>query len=458
VDLLEKVKSNIEKYGMLKKGFKVLIGCSGGVDSMVLLDCMYRLKDEYNLDITVAHLNHMLRPEADDDEKFVIEMCKRYNIKCITRKVDITKLKKEKKLSEEEAGRSARYSFFYEIAQKLCIDRILLGHNKNDVVETFFLNLFRGSSLEGLASIPPVRDIIARPLINISREEIEEFARVNNIPFVVDKTNYSLKYKRNIVRNEILPLIKERFGESVVSTIFRTIEVIREENDQIEELAHNFFQECVQKEDFYYILNIEKAKNLPVFLQRRIIKMILECFNSSISYDMLKEIEELFSLSSGKKKVYKDLIIEKQNNSLVFYKKTEESSFCFEICLGKEHQIFYKNFKFNIKTTHQIENQKSIYVDAQQIAENKIFLRTRKDGDFIYLKAGKKKLKEWFIDKKLPRRWRDSVLLLAKDSEVIAIFDIYSNIVTINQKYKIKPDTKTFLEIRFTKVEGDGLQ
>ncbi|ADQ07726.1 tRNA(Ile)-lysidine synthetase [Caldicellulosiruptor hydrothermalis 108] len=456
MELLEKVKSNIEKYGMLKKGFKVLIGCSGGVDSMVLLDCICRLKDEYSLDITVAHLNHMLRPEADDDEKFVIEMCKRYNIKCITRKVDVAKLKKEKGLSEEEAGRSARYSFFYEIAQELNIDRILLGHNKNDVVETFFLNLFRGSGMEGLASVPPVRDIIARPLINVSREEIEEFAKVNNIPFVVDKTNFSLKYKRNIVRNEILPLIKEKFGESVLNTIFRTVEIIREESDQIEELAQKYFQECVQKEDIYYVLNIEKTKNLPAFLRRRIIKMILEYFNSAISYDMLKEIEDLFSLPSGKKKLYKDLVVEKQNDSLVFYRKAEESSFCFEICLDKEHQIFYKNFKFNIKTTHKIENQKSIYIDIQQIAENKIFLRTRRDGDFIYLKAGKKKLKDWFIDKKIPKRWRDSILLLAKDSEVIAIFDIYSNIVTINQKYKIKPDTRTFLEIEFTKMEGDG--
>lgn len=96
MEFLEKVKSNIEKYGMLEEGFKVLIGCSGGVDSMVLLDCILRLKDKYNLDITVAHLNHMLRPEADDDEKFVIEMCKRYNIKCITRKVDVAKLKKKK--------------------------------------------------------------------------------------------------------------------------------------------------------------------------------------------------------------------------------------------------------------------------------------------------------------------------------------------------------------------------
>lgn len=96
MNLLDKVRNNIEKYEMLKKGFKVLIGCSGGVDSMVLLDCICRLKDEYNLDITVAHLNHMLRPEADDDEKFVIEMCKRYNIKCVTRKVDVAKLKKKK--------------------------------------------------------------------------------------------------------------------------------------------------------------------------------------------------------------------------------------------------------------------------------------------------------------------------------------------------------------------------
>lgn len=455
MELLEKVKSNIEKYGMLKKGFKVLIGCSGGVDSMVLLDCICRLKDEYSLDITVAHLNHMLRPEADDDEKFVIEICKRYNIKCITRKVDVAKLKKEKGLSEEEAGRSARYSFFYEVAEELNIDRILLGHNKNDVVETFFLNLFRGSGLEGLASVPPVRDIIARPLINISREEIEGFARVNNIPFVVDKTNFSLKYKRNIVRNEILPLIKEKFGESVLNTIFRTVEIIREESDQIEELAQKSFEECVQKEDIYYVLNIEKTKNLPVFLRRRIIKMILEYFNAPISYDILKEIEELASLSSGKKKVYNELVVERQNDGLVFYRKSEESSFCFEISLDKENHVFYKGFKVSVKPTYRIENPKNIYIDAQHITQEKLYLRTRRDGDFIYFKTGKKKLKEWFIDKKIPKRRRSSILLLAKGSEVIVIFDIYSNIVTINHKYKIKPDTNIFLEIQFAKVKGE---
>jgi len=118
VDFLERVRWTIEKHNMLKKGDKVLIGCSGGIDSMVLLDCIYRLKDEYELDITVAHLNHMLRQEAIEDELFVIDTCKRYNIKCITRSIDVRKIKEERKLSEEEAGRLARYNFFYELVNR----------------------------------------------------------------------------------------------------------------------------------------------------------------------------------------------------------------------------------------------------------------------------------------------------------------------------------------------------
>ncbi|WP_039765997.1 tRNA lysidine(34) synthetase TilS [Caldicellulosiruptor sp. F32] len=454
MDFLEKVRWTIEKHNMLKKGDKVLIGCSGGIDSMVLLDCIYRLKDEYELDITVAHLNHMLRQEAIEDELFVIDTCKRYNIKCITRSIDVRKIKEERKLSEEEAGRLARYNFFYELVNSLGLSKILLGHNKNDVVETFFLNLFRGSGLDGLASIPPVRDIVARPLIYMSREEIEEYAKENGIKYVIDKTNFSSKYKRNVVRNQILPVIREKFGDGVIDTIFRTINIIRDENIQINELVEDAFNECVRKEDFYYVLDIKHVITLQPFLQRRLVKRTLKEFDMPISVEIVEDVLKLFSLPSGKKKVFDDLIVEKQNEAIVFYKKAEEKTFCFEIPLKEEYDIRYRNFEFKLKVTNEKEKEDSIYIDAEQIVDGKLFFRTRRDGDFIQLKVGKKKLKEWFIDKKIPKRWRDNIPLITKDSEVIVIFDIYSNAVTINQKYKVKPQTRQFLKIKFTKLEG----
>jgi len=421
---------------------------------MVLLDCIYRLKDEYELDITVAHLNHMLRQEAIEDELFVIDTCKRYNIKCITRSIDVRKIKEERKLSEEEAGRLARYNFFYELVNSLGLSKILLGHNKNDVVETFFLNLFRGSGLDGLASIPPVRDIVARPLIYMSREEIEEYAEENGIKYVIDKTNFSSKYKRNVVRNQILPVIREKFGDGVIDTIFRTINLIRDENLQINELIDDIFKRCVKKEDIYYVLDINPVTALPPFLQRRLVKRTFKEFDRPISLEIVEDVLKLFSLPSGKKKVFDDLIVERQNDAIVFYKKAEEKTFCFEIPLKEEYDIRYRNFEFKFKVTNEKEKEDSIYIDAEQIVDGKLFFRTRKDGDFIQLKVGKKKLKEWFIDKKIPKRWRDNIPLLTKDSEVIVIFDIYSNAVTINQKYKVKPQTKQFLKIKFTKLEG----
>lgn len=454
MNFLEKVRWTIEKHNMLKKGDKVLIGCSGGIDSMVLLDCIYKLKDEYELDITVAHLNHMLRQEAKEDELFVIDTCKRYNIKCITRSFDVRKIKEEQKLSEEEAGRLARYNFFYELVNSLGLSRILVGHNKNDVVETFFLNLFRGSGLDGLASIPPVRDIIARPLIYMSREEIEKYAKENGIEYVIDKTNFSSKYKRNIIRNEILPLVKEKFGDGVIDTIFRTINIIRDENIQINEVVEDIFNRCVKQEDFYYVLDIKQASTLPPFLQRRLIKRSFKELDRQISLEIVEDVLKLFSLPSGKKKVFDDLIVERQNDAIVFYKKAEARTFCFEIPLKEEYDIRYRNFEFKFKLTNRKRKEDSIYIDAEQIVDGKLFFRTRKDGDFIQLKMGKKKLKEWFIDKKIPKRWRDNIPLLTIGSEVIAIFDIYSNAVTINQKYKVKPQTRQFLEIKFIKLEG----
>ncbi|WAM32052.1 tRNA lysidine(34) synthetase TilS [Caldicellulosiruptor naganoensis] len=454
MDFLEKVRRTIDKHNMLKKGDKVLIGCSGGIDSMVLLDCIYRLKDEYELDITVAHLNHMLRQEAKEDELFVIDTCRRYNIKCVTRSVDVRKLKEEQKLSEEEAGRLARYNFFYELVKDLGLNRILLGHNKDDVVETFFLNLFRGSGLDGLASIPPVRDIVARPLIYMSRQEIEKYADKNGIRYVIDKTNFSSKYKRNVIRNEILPLVKAKFGDGVIDTIFRTINLIRDENLQINELVDDIFKRCVKKEDIYYVLDINEASTLPHFLQKRLVKKVFKEFEMQVSLDKVEDVLNLFSLPSGKMKIFGDLIVERQNDAVVFYKKVEKSDFCFEIPLKEEYDIKYRNFEFKFKITQSMEHENCIYVDSEKLFDGKIFFRTRRDGDFIQLKVGKKKLKEWFIDKKIPKRYRSSIPLLAKESEVIVIFDVYNNKVTINQSYKVTPQTKQFLEIKITILEG----
>ncbi|WAM33517.1 tRNA lysidine(34) synthetase TilS [Caldicellulosiruptor morganii] len=455
MDFLEKVKWTIEKHGMLKKGDKVLIGCSGGIDSMVLLDCIYRLKDEYELDITVAHLNHMLRQEANEDELFVVDACKRYNIKCITRSVDVRKLKEEQRLSEEEAGRVARYNFFYELVNDLGLDRILLGHNRDDVVETFFLNLFRGSGLDGLASIPPVRDIVARPLIYMSRQEIERYADENGIGYVVDKTNFDSKYRRNVVRNEILPVIKDRFGDGVIDSIFRSINLIRDENMQINELVDEIFEKCVRQEDIYYVVDIGKMNSMPRFLQRRLIKRMLSKFEIQLLLDRVEDVLNLLLLPSGKKKIFDDLIVERQNDAIVFYKKVDKNDFCFEIPLKEEYDIKYRNFEFTFRITQSMESSNCIYIDTAKLHEDRIFFRTRRDGDFITLKAGKKKLKEWFIDKKIPKRHRDSIPLIAKASEVIVIFDIFNNRITVNQDYKATSQTKQFLEIRITQMEGD---
>lgn len=454
VDFINIVKDTIKRYNMIEKGDGVLIGCSGGVDSMVLLDCMYKLKDEYDIKIVVAHVNHMLRSDADDDEKFVVDACKRYGLKCITKKIDVKKIKQKYKLSEEESGRIARYNFFYELLKQLNLNKILLGHNKNDLVETFFLNLFRGSGLDGLCSIPPKRDIISRPLIFISRKEIEEYAQKNNIEYVFDKTNLSDKYKRNIVRNTLIPLIEKNFNIDLVNTISKTIEIIRDENQVLKKIADEAFYSCVCHEDDSYILDINTFMSKDNFIQKRILKDVFKRMGYIPSYENLSRVYTLFSLQSGKRITFDDIIVEKQQDEkLVFYKKDQKENFCFEIPLKEEYYIRYKDMFFEFKYVQNIDDDNALYIDADRICGTP-FLRNRRDGDYIHLKVGRKKLKRLFIDNKIPLRYRDKIPLIAVNNEVIALFNIYQNRYLMNERYKAQKDTKRIIKVRLSITRG----
>ena len=238
--MLNKILSTINKYNLIQKGDKIVIGVSGGPDSMCLLDSLYCLKDKLNIEIIVAHINHKIRKEADEETEYVKDYCKNKNIKCYVKKAEVEKLAKEQKLGTEEMGRKIRYDFFKEVAKKENANKIATAHNLNDNVETVMLNLLRGTGISGLKGIEIKRTEdnleYIRPIRECERKDIEKYCEEQNLNPRIDKTNFENIYNRNKVRNELIPFLKKEFNPNILEGINRLSDLAREEEEYFEEI------------------------------------------------------------------------------------------------------------------------------------------------------------------------------------------------------------------------------
>lgn len=263
----------IKKYNLINEGDKIVVGESGGPDSICLLDVLNLLKEKLNFQIYVAHINHMIREEADSETSYVQEFCKNRKIECFTKKIDVQEYAKQNKMGTEEAGRIIRYKFFDEVAKKVSANKIATAHNSNDRAETVLLNILRGSGIGGLKGIEPIRDNkYIRPLLETSREDIEEYCSVNNLEPKIDKTNLESIYKRNKVRNDLIPFIKKEFNPNFLKTINRLSEVATEENEYMEKMTQKSFDNiCVENDGNQITLDLKKFNNLELVIKRRVI-------------------------------------------------------------------------------------------------------------------------------------------------------------------------------------------
>ena len=298
----EKVLETIKKYNLIETKDKVVIGVSGGPDSMTLLNVLLEIKEEKTIDfdIVVCHVNHMIRKEAIEDEEYVLKFCKKYNIECFVKRIDVTKLAKDQKTGTEEAGRKARYEFFNEILEKTSSNKIATAHTANDNAETVFMNIIRGSGMGGLKGIEAKNKNLIRPLIECSREEIEAYCKEKKLNPRIDKTNFENVYTRNRIRNQLIPYIKENFNPNIIETINRLSSLSKQENEYIEKVTSQKFKELL----------IEKTKNQIILdlnqfnLQETVIKNNLVLYTINILFGTRsgiekKHIEDIIKLCSN---------------------------------------------------------------------------------------------------------------------------------------------------------------
>ncbi len=250
--LKSQVLQTIKKHKLIKDGEKIVVGVSGGPDSICLIDILNQIKQEkqMNIELVVCHINHMIREEASSDEQFVKNYCEKKQIPFYSKHADIEKIAKERKIGTEEIGREVRYAFFKEILKKTKANKIATAHNKNDNAETVLMNIIRGSGTSGIKGITPIREnLYIKPLIETAREDIEKYCKENNLEPRHDKTNDQNIYTRNKIRNILIPLIKKEFNPNIIETINRLSELASKENDYLESITEKAYQKNLIKEE-----------------------------------------------------------------------------------------------------------------------------------------------------------------------------------------------------------------
>ncbi len=306
--LKSKVLETITKYNLVESGDKIVLGVSGGPDSISMLDIFYKLKQENVLDIElfVAHVNHGIRENAKLDEEYVKDYCLKRNIPFYVLNVNVVTLAEQAKRGVEETGRKVRYDFFNKVLKETSSNKIAIAHNRNDRVETIIMNVLRGSGLAGLKGIEPKQNYYIRPLIECDRQEIEEYTDSENLKPRIDESNFENDYTRNKIRNIVLPYVKEEFNPNIINTILRLSDIVKEDlsyiNRQIEkEYLKIKIQEENLKNDVYndekestIILDLKGFNELDIVIKKGII---------------LYSIEKIFGNTQGIEKIHIEDII-----------------------------------------------------------------------------------------------------------------------------------------------------
>ena len=288
---------------LIKDGDKIVVGVSGGPDSICMLDMMRELKEKniINFEIYVAHINHMIRKEAIDDEKYVQNYCKIHNIKFFVKRVDVQQIANDKKIGTEEAGRKVRYDFFEEVLKETGSNKIAIAHNKNDKIETIIMHVLRGSGLSGLKGIEKIRDDkYIRPLIECEREEIEKYCEEKKLYPRIDKTNFENEYTRNKIRNVVIPYIKKEFNPNIIQTLSRLSEVATAESDYIDSQTQKIYEKIlIAKSNKEIVINLKEFNTQENVIQKRVILKVIKQIMGSTDRIEKIHIEDIIKLCNN---------------------------------------------------------------------------------------------------------------------------------------------------------------
>jgi len=444
-----KVWQTIEKYHMCPQGAHIVVGVSGGADSMALLHLLNGFAGEQGWSITAVHVHHGLRgEEADRDRNFVQEICQEWKIPCKVYYFDVSKEAKARGLGTEEAGRLLRYEAFEQERQG---GMIAVAHNKNDQGETVLMRLCRGAGVSGLTGIRPVREFIIRPLLFCTRKEIEEYCQDKGLSYCEDSTNRENNYTRNRIRNQVLPLLEEIYPKAT-EHIAQTAEIMTEEEEFLQEQARVLFIRALKKSDENEIvLDAECLRSMHPAMGKRVLAMAFDALEGkkdigSVHYELLVG---LLGQESGKSLYLPNHIIAELSYGALILKKVREMSSHFSYPLPLNQEIYVPEAKLFVgtclctkKRTQKSQDSCTKVFDYDKIG-CALFCRTRQNGDRLAIKNGRKKLKDFLIDEKIPREERDRLPLIATEDAVLWVVN-----QRVSAAYLPDENTKKFLTVQ----------
>lgn len=458
--VLDTVASTIREYNMIEPGHTVICAVSGGPDSMCLLDSLYLLSEGLGFSLFVAHLHHHMRGEqADKDAQLVVDFARSRGIPVEVGHAEVFKLAETLQIGVEEAGRIARYDFFFELMEKTGAHRIALGHNMNDQAETVIMRLLRGAGTRGLAGIPPVNGPVIRPIIQVPRDLIEQYCRKRNLPVITDVYNYDLKYTRNLVRYKILPELAEIVNPSLVETLAETARVLRWDADLLEAQAEAAFRSVSMKEGRVTLVSEEGLQQLPKAIGSRVLeKAWRECTGKTDSLEvshilrLLQDEQDTVSLP-GK------VTAHRHRGHIGFYPMPPED---LDIPIQIPGRTFVPELGITVKTRvfdnpgagyckHRFAQQKSFFMLELKAwadynkCEGELRLRTRRPGDKfapLGMQGSKKRVKDLLISMRVPRYYRSFVPIFVSGDKIVWVGGF-----RLSEQFKVEPESCQILEI-----------
>ena len=436
----KKLLESLERNGIPEKGKRVMVGLSGGADSVSLLFSLNRLKNAYPLEVFAVHVNHQLRGEESvRDMQYANDLCDELGIPFYCHTVDVKSYALENKLGIEEAAREVRYNFFREFSFNNQIDYILTAHNKNDVAETILFHIIRGSGIAGLQGISRQRDNIIRPLLCFSREEIEQYCCENSISFVVDSTNNDINYSRNFIRHKIIPDIK-KLNPSVVDALYRLSNSITSVNKMIDTYES-------------FCTDMESRDLEDEFLFRRAKNRLSEISDHQLTYNRFmalrnalnNENETILSFPDNVECIVK-------NGDFHFRKLLSDIQNIDEFVLSEGENLV--NDWLMIEISNKIlEKRENVYKNSTIFSINcdtivgGLKVRSRREGDKIRIGDMTRNLKKLFIEKKIPKDVRDLIPVICDEKDILLVPKI-----GIADKSKIKGQKNIYIGIHSRKV------
>lgn len=436
-ELEQRVMAYCREHRLFAPGDGVVLGVSGGADSVCLLFALYRLRLELGIRLYVVHVNHRIRADAAGDAAYVEELCGRLEVPFTLVEEDVQALARQQGCSTEEAGRQARYGAFFGELERRQAQKIAVAHNAGDRAETMLFHLFRGSGLTGLGSIRPVRGQIVRPLLGLERREIEDYLAQCGISYCQDSTNDTDAYTRNRIRRHILPYAEREICSGAAVHLCRTADIFMEIEDYMEEQFRQARELCVVREADRLLIHCPVFETMHRAIQKGLILSLLKELSPAHRDMGAGQVEQVLELCvrPGNRECHlpQGIRAARRYDQVILERQAEEVSPAFTVSVPVPQnpgetiacQVpggILRLQRLEKKSVNLLENQYTKWLDCDRI-EELLEWRTRRSGDYLKIRTGSgcghKTIKSLFIDEKVPRQERDAIPLLTQGSHVL---------------------------------------